>query len=211
MTPDSPLFEKYRDFVLKWEGGNSSDPDDTAASCAPYSGGVHTVRGVTYCTFKLLASKLGVLPVTYDRFLDLSPDDVDKFIYEYYKLIRGPELADHLALAMTEAAWGSGRDRAVKHLQAALNVLGNQLVVDGDFGPKTMSAVQRANRGRLYTEYWAQRYSYIDYLSKQPRYSKYRRGWLTRIADFAKQFAISPGNTFFLFTVGVLLLLATKR
>ena len=59
---------KWGDFtrhILRWEGKTSSDPRDTASSC--YPGGIHTNKGVTFCTFKALAGKLGITPVTHNR------------------------------------------------------------------------------------------------------------------------------------------------
>jgi lysozyme family protein len=211
MTYTDPLFKRYTDFVLAWEGITSSDPDDTAASCAPTPGAVHTVRGVTYCTFRDLAPQLGISPATYERFLKLSDGDVSKFIYEYYKAIRGEELPDLLSIGVTEAAWGSGPQRAVKHLQAALNVLGREVTVDGDFGPKTLAAVKATRKDDLLREFWAQRYAYIDNLSRQPKYAKFRRGWMNRIADFAKRFPASPGSAFTMITLVALALFIIRR
>jgi lysozyme family protein len=118
----SNTWSKYTAHILRWEGKTSSDPRDTAANC--YPGGVHTNKGITFCTFKTLAPKLGISPVTHDRFLKLTDQEVGLFIYEYYKSVKGPELPDSVAVAMTEAAWGSGASRAFTHLRDALRDLG---------------------------------------------------------------------------------------
>lgn len=195
LTSESSLFKKFLVHVLYWEGDRSADPEDTAASCAPYPGAVHTVKGVTYCTFNSYASEIGISPVTYDRFLQLTDRDAAKFLYLFYESVEGENFPDYLALAMTEAAWMSGPGTAAKHLQAALNYLGANLVVDGIIGPKTLAATVQADQDELYQEYWNERIDYINYLITFPKYAKYADGWYDRIKSFLSKFPIGEAST----------------
>jgi len=193
---NTPLFKKYVQHVLKWEGRTSSDQDDTAAACAPYNGAVHTNKGVTYCTFRTYAASLGIQPVTHARFLSLTNEDVSKFIALFVRNARASEMPTPIALSVTEAAWLSGPKRAVMHLQEALNKLGARLTVDGVAGPQTIAATLKANLQDLYEQYWIERQAYLDYLIALPPpaiYWKYKKGWYNRINDFLRNF--SPGSS----------------
>lgn len=190
MNISDSQFKAYVKHVLQWEGRTSKDPDDTAASCAPFSGAYHTNKGVTYCTFKSLAGGLGITPVTYDRFLKLTDSDIEKFIFQFCKEAGAQDLPTLVALAVTEAAWGSGPERAIRHLQEALNKLGNKLTVDGKNGPSTKAAANAADPQKLYAAYWTERRKFIDYLTSLDKYKKYKNGWNNRINSFLQRFPI---------------------
>lgn len=211
MTPTSPLFKEYTQFLLRWEGGKSSNRRDTAASCAPTAGGVHTNKGVTYCTFRDLAGSLGISPVTYERFLALTDADVSKFLYKYYQAVRGADLPDKLAISMTEVAWGSGAGQAIKTLQRALNSLGNNLAIDGGFGDLTLKAVKRADPAKLYKAFWEERERWIRNLAADPAYSSFGEGWLARIGDFLKRFPPAGGAAVLVLTLAALGLWISNR
>jgi lysozyme family protein len=209
LTAGSSAFRQYVTFLLRWEGKTSKDPQDSASSCAPFAGAYHTNKGVTYCTFKEIAAALGVVPVTYERFLALSDSDVSKFVYEYYRSVRGQDLPDIMAISLTEVAWGSGSVRAIKTLQGALNRLGNTLTVDGVLGSQTLAAVKRANVNKLYDEFWKVRKEWLLELTKNPDYDQYRTNWITRVADFMKHFP--PTQSAALVIVAALLLLWVSK
>lgn len=209
MTSNSVLFRQYLDFLLKEEGGKSANPKDSAASCAPYVGGVHTNKGVTYCTFKAYAAQVGVLPVTYDRFLKLTNSDAARFLYLYYEGVGGPQLPDRLGLALTEVGWGSAPETAIKTLQRALNNLGNNLVVDGDLGPLTLAAVKRVNGELLYNEFWKEREKWLRSLKDWPVFGP--GNWLPRIKRFIAKFPPAGGAALLLLTVAAFGLWITRR
>lgn len=188
LTIYSPPFKQYTTYLLKQEGKTSKDPQDSAVSCAPFPGAVHTNKGVTFCTFKQSAAALGMTPVTYERFLKLSDTDVSRFLYQFYKAVRGKDLPDPLALSLTEVGWMSGPDRAIKTLQIALNKLGNTLSIDGDFGPLTLAAVKRSNLQDLYSEFWKERERFLLNLSADPAYDQYRTNWINRLRLFISTF-----------------------
>jgi len=186
------LFQKYGRHVLSWEGGLSKDPDDTAAVCAPFPGAYHTNKGVTYCTFTKLAGSLGI-PVTYQAFTRLTGEQVSRFIFHYFNSIGGPKLPDSVALSVTEATWGSGPDRAVRHLQQALRNLGSQVVVNGKLDSFTIALASQQNELTLFLEYWKERRKFIDSLTAQAKYRKYKNGWNNRIEAFLSQFTPTGG------------------
>ncbi len=184
LEKDEPIFRQYVKHVLKWEGRTSKDPDDTAASCAPSKGAIHTNKGVTFCTFKEYAAKLGISPVTHARFLNLTDDDIAKFVYHFCEAAKASQLADRVALSVTEAAWGSGPYRAVVHLQEALAALGLKVSVDGKAGVQTIGAANSFPEDVLFDAYWVKRRAFLKKLTDQKKYAKWKKGWDNRVNDF---------------------------
>ena len=187
VTASSPVWNRYTQHVLRWEGKTSADPRDTAASCFP--GGIHTNKGITFCTFKQLAPKLGITPVSHARFLKLTDQEVGRFIFEFYKTVRGPELPDSVGIALTEAAWGSGQSRAFKHLRDSLKDLGRPVISNS----QAIEAAKQIPEKRLFDAYFKQRYNYlVNTLGKNPKYSMFARGWANRQNAFKAIFTGVP-------------------
>ena len=182
IASNSNTWANFTRHILKWEGKTSKDPRDTAAKC--YPGGIHTNKGITFCTFKDLAPKLGISPVTHDRFLKLTDKEVGLFIYQFYNSIRGAELPDSLALAATEAAWGSGPGRALQHLRDSVKDLGRPA---GTTSAAIKSAATLPTR-QLFDAYQTRRKAYIESLGAQPKYAMFLRGWLNRLRSFNTSF-----------------------
>lgn len=191
---DSQAWKDFVGHILYWETGYknpsvsqglSNDPRDTGAAVCVQPGQYHTNKGVTFCTFKSIGPKVGISPITYDRFLKLTSEDVGKFIYEFYKNIQGNAFSQSIGLSLAEAAWGSGPNRAAKHLQKALNNMGKNLVVDGSIGPKTIAAANSVNQKTLYDLFWADRKAFLKSLSN---YSTYGTGWMNRVNSFLASF-----------------------
>ena len=182
---DSNIWLKYNKHVLQWEGKTSKDPGDINPAKCVEPGQIHTNKGVTYCTFKSLADKLNVTPNTYERFLNLSDEDVAKFTYSFYKMVNGQNFPDSIALAMTESAWGSNSDRAYKHLYDALNDLGLQTKTKADAVINASKVPEKV----LFDLYVTKRRQYLDFLGKSPKYSKYINGWNNRMKSFYSLFS----------------------
>jgi len=205
MLISSPPFKSYITHILQWEGGLSNDPNDTAVHCAPFPGAYHTNKGVTYCTFLANADTLGLVK-DYYTFIRLKDDDIGRFAYLFYLKSQGNRIPDPTSLALTEAAWGSGQERAVIHLQRALNHLGQNLIEDGVIGPKTIAAANVVNPEQLYSAYWAERKAFIKYLGSLPKYSKWINGWENRIASFLEKFPMGPAmGGIFILAIGLFL------
>ena len=189
INTNSPQWKAYVQHVLKWEGKTSSNQQDSAARC--YPGGIHTNKGVTYCTFTKYAESLNITPVSHDRFLKLTDNEVGLFIYRFYKLVDGDKFSKDIALSLTEVAWLSGPSTAIKTLQKALNAMGREVAVDGKLGPKTIGAAKLANQKTLYEEFWKERERWLRALGSSSRYSRWLNGWLNRLNSFTGKF--SPG------------------
>lgn len=209
ITATSAAFGKYTGHVLKWEGGTSKDPRDTAASCAPFAGAFHTVKGVTYCTFKTLAGELGILPVNYDRFITMTDQDIAKFVYRFYQSVNGDRFPDSIAIAMTEAAWWSGPARSFKYLRDAVKNLGYYLPSGTGYSPQLEAIVKTIPEKTLFNQYMAEWKKFaIDYLGNLPKYAMFKKGWTNRLNDFILKFSPAGSAAFMLIAVlGVFLIL----
>lgn len=203
IASNSNTWNNFTRHILRWEGKTSKDPRDTAASC--YPGGIHTNKGITFCTFKQLAGKLGITPVTHARFLQLTDQEVGLFIYEFYNAVRGAELPDSVALAATEAAWGSGPGRALQHLRDSVKDLGKPVTT-------TTAAIKAAStlpQRQLFDAYQQRRRAFIESLGAQPKYAMFLRGWLNRLRSFNTTFR--PAALIFpLFFLGITLLTISR-
>jgi len=186
MDINSAQFQQFVKHILSFEGGLSKDPRDTAVRYAPFPGAYHTNKGVTYAAFTALGPKLGISPITYERFLKLTDQDVAKFIYQFYKSVNGDKLPGSVGLSVAEAAWGSGPVPAIKQLQQALINLKKLPPgsADGKFGAKTLAAVKATKEKDLYEAFWKVRRAFIDSLTAQKTYAIYSKGWNRRIDSF---------------------------
>lgn len=184
LSSSSPIWLKYNNHVLKWEGKTSADPQDGAAKCVS-PGMIHTNKGVTYCTFKQYAASLGITPVTHSRFLNLTDNEVARFIFKFYENIQGYQYPDSIALSLVEAHWLSGLDRAKKTLIEALQSF--------NMNPKNYTdAIKLSNEVKekeLFKAYNDIRYNFlVNILGGNPKYSKYKNGWKNRLNSFIDNF-----------------------
>ena len=182
-------FQTYIKHVLVNEGYRTSDQKDNAAKCAP--GKVHTIYGVTYCVFKERAARLGILPVTYERFYNLTKNDAITFLFDEYKNNEWYALPDAGAFAMTEANWLSGA-YTWNHAIDTLNKLGFKDVPakKKNFGytkaekNKIISLAKQVPAGKFFDTYTKIMYDWFDRLGKTSYGSRFRNGWLRRQREF---------------------------
>ena len=123
--------ESVADYILKVEGGFADNPKDP---------GGRTNFGITAATLASARARLK------DAGL---PEDVKDLTKEqalaiYEKFYWKPAGCDHIPrpvdLALFDGCVNCGVRQGVKFLQEALNMLGENLAVDGIFGQKTMQA-----------------------------------------------------------------------
>jgi hypothetical protein len=189
---NSSIWKNYMAHVAFWEGKLSKSPLDVTAARCVSPGQYHTNRGVTFCTFKTLAQKLNVTPVTYDRFIKMTDEEANRFLYYFYANGLISQLPDSIALSVTEAKWGSG-NHSVKHLQ---DILG--FPKTGILTPEIIRAANNANEAELFKKYWNYRTKWLINLAESPGKKKnypYRwakNGWVNRQNAF-KKFAPDKG------------------
>jgi lysozyme family protein len=181
LTINSPLFLEYVKHNASAEGGKSSNPKDTASKYVP-PGQVHTNRGVTWNTYKSLASSLGLNP-EYKSFLNLTKDQAVKFIYKYY-LDNAADLPDQTGIAVTESSWASGGSRATTNLINAVNSFGykvnnrkNAVIASKKIDDKKLALAVNAEQKKFY-----------EYLAKEDplQYSTFIKGWKDRADKLSK-------------------------
>jgi len=171
----SPLFQAYVKHNASSEGGKSSNPKDTAAKYVQ-PGQVHTNKGVTWNTYKSLASKLGLNP-DYNSFLNLTKDGAVKFIYQYY-LDSAKDLPDQTAIAVTESSWASGPSVAAQNLINAVNTFGKNVKSRKN---AAMAAKTIDDKKLAYAVILEQKRFYKTLADENPgQYSTFIKGWQDR-------------------------------
>lgn len=159
--------------VIGAEGGYTNNPADpgnwTSGQC-----------GVGRC----IGTKYGISAASYPQ-VDIESLTVEtaSTIYkrDYWDAIRGDSIPAPLALLMFDAAINNGVSRSIRWLQQALSV-----VVDGQFGPATLAALQhRAGDGlSLLVEYQALR---LTFMAGLPTWRTFGLGWARRLCRLPYQ------------------------
>jgi lysozyme family protein len=157
------LFFEALQIVLFWEGGYGDDHRDPGGA---------TNFGITHKTLSDWRKK----PITKQDVIDLKMDEVEK-IYKalYWIPAHCDKLPDALAIAMFDCAVNQGVDRAKKFLQVSLEV-----VPDGNFGPRTFAAIDRADEEYLLKEFMVRRVMHYSGLKTLLTFGV---GWFRRVFD----------------------------
>ena len=122
-------------------------------------------------------------------------DAVRQFYLDYFwNPLEGDEIKDQaVAMELFDSAVNMGTRRGVRFLQQALNLLNrNQknyqdLIVDGDCGPKTLDTLHtllrkdRSNKHLLKMMNLLQGRHYTRIMEKNPGQEVFARGWLKRV------------------------------
>jgi lysozyme family protein len=186
LITQTSIWQNYLSHILSFEGKTSKDPRDSASKYAPFAGAYHTNKGITYYTFKNFAKSCGIGPVTYERFLKLSDQDVSAFLYNiYYKDMQGRYIKDPIAFSLIEMAYGSGQATAARTLQKALNDIGIKARLTGRMDMETINLMRRAGIKTLFNAMWKIRMEYLQSLSV---WETYKNGWTSRINSFINKF-----------------------
>ena len=159
-------FDICLDHVLAQEGGYADHPDDPGGA---------TNLGITR---KTLARWRGISPwsdLPKSEVMTLAVSEAAR-IYraQYWGPGHAGELPAGLDLAVFDFAVNSGPDRALRTLQAVLDV-----TADGVVGPQTMEAVRHANTGSVIEALCTRR---LAFLSGLANFSVFGRGWTNRVA-----------------------------
>lgn len=184
--------------MLKWEGGYSSDPDDTASSFATKTKlnghPIHTNKGITFQTWVSTSNELGH-PKTEQAFLNMTSSQWGKIMKKFYwdKVYGDKIKSQAIAEILTEIVWGSGvggLKQNVILLQKFLKDAGYKIEVDGSIGPQTVDTINKyvtekgkAGENRLYDLIWQSR---ANQLKNYKSAWKHLNGWMNRMNDHYK-------------------------
>jgi lysozyme family protein len=150
--------------TLKWEGGYSNHPSDPGGS---------TNFGVTQARYNEYLKDEGRPSRTVKK---ITQAEVGSIYRKYYwDAVRGDELPSGVDLAVFDYGVNSGPYRSIKHLQ---DVLG--LDQDGQLGPITMAAINKADPKALVKDLCDRRLRFVKGLGNL--WKTFRRGWSRRIA-----------------------------
>ena len=180
-------FERSITFSLKWEGGrnfNIVNGNPVIKGNAKADLGGATAFGITWLTLKS-AHKAGI--VSHCDICKLTQDEA-KLIYraQYWDkynwgLIEWPACLCCLDCCINHGAFAS-------ILQRAANSLGQNLVVDGKFGPKTFAGLKACNPYELAEKIHQFRKNYYEkIIARNPSQAVFRDGWLRRNNDMLKE------------------------
>jgi len=169
-------------FVLKWEGGLTNDPDDP---------GGRTNKGITQKEYDKFRKSKG-LPT--QDVAKINDEEVYEIYYRNYWLAtKCNELPSVLRLVVFDTAVNMGVGTAIRLLQQALNEFLTQdkkLKVDGIIGPKTLEAARTMNDKVVAKKMLELRlYRYCDIVKNNPKLVKFLKGWARRVMDLWLRFA----------------------
>ncbi len=162
--------------LLAHEGGYSNNPKDP---------GGPTNKGITQAVYDAYRHDKGLA----SRSVKLIEDAEVAAIYtaRYWAKINGDELPAGLDYAVFDYAVNSGPSKAVKDIQRTINDnikifdVATRLNVDGDLGPATMHAIEKAaqnNAETLIENYCAKRLAFMRSLKN---WGTFGTGWTRRV------------------------------
>lgn len=171
-------FDICLDAVLRHEGGYADHPDDPGGA---------TNMGITHQTLARWRniSPWTALPKSAVRALTRAEAAL---IYRanYWDRCQAGQLPAGLDLAVFDFAVNSGPDRAVRTLQAVLDV-----TVDGQIGPMTLAACAARDISGLINALCERR---LQFLKRLPTFASFGTGWTRRVAAVRKA-AIAATST----------------
>jgi lysozyme family protein len=176
-------FDICLDEVLRHEGGYADHPSDPGGA---------TNLGITH---KTLARWRRISPwwkLPKSAVMDLQRAEAAK-IYRasYWDRVHAGQLPHGLDLALFDFAVNSGPDRAIRTLQAELDV-----AADGQVGPLTLDAVatyaDRKGLGALIDAFCDRR---LAFLTRLPTFATFGKGWAARVTAMRKAAMAAAGTT----------------
>lgn len=146
-------FERAISFTLMWEGGYTNNPNDA---------GGETNFGISKRSYPNL------------DIANLTQDDAKKIYYfDYWVECRCHVLPFPLSICILDMAVHAGPSKAIKNLQSVLNVS-----IDGQVGPETIDASEKAPMRGLITNYNIKRMLFLFNIISS---SDFITGWTKRI------------------------------
>jgi lysozyme family protein len=179
------LPERFLRWILRIEGGYSSDPADLAAQYVT-PGEIHTNMGITTGTLSNAIRK-GI--IKQKGITDLTIDDVSKIYYHlYYLPCKADQLDWPIDLVHFDSAVNHGIGGAGKLFQRTLNAVNDDYAigVDGIVGPITLKAYRLAKNKTSIEDmsllYLQKRKEYYEAIIRnRPEQKKFFKGWMNRL------------------------------
>ena len=176
MKQTNHYFEKSLEFIFKWEGEISNDPNDP--------GGL-TVFGLSSRYF----------PVEQWVKAGLSKEEMKRkakeIYYENFWTKCGEGLNFPLCLFVFDTAVQFSCHKAAKLLQTVINEIFDRLIgyeqikVDGIIGPKTKEAAARCFIDAYYTLHYKYLIKRIQEYLELSHFKHFGRGWIRRVIDLS--------------------------
>lgn len=172
------------DYILRWEGGLSKHPRDSAARHpVPDGSGFHTNKGVTWRVFR---SIYGESQDAIVRFYRMTHDDFRGIYKLYWNGVKADSVNSQvIAEYMADFAWGSGVAGASRQIQKWLNSQGYKVGVDGKIGNQTITAVNNLIKDKgekiAFESLDAHRRHFLSLLRD---FDVFGQGWYNRLNDF---------------------------
>jgi len=186
MTNDEK-FERSIAFSLKEEGGQNFiiiNGKPVVRGSAKADAGGATAYGVTWATLKS-AYKAGI--VSHDDICKLTREEA-RLIYKkrYWDKYGWDELEWPVCLCCLDCCINHGGFASI--LQRAANDCGQNLVVDGKFGPKTFAGLKACEPEKLAEAIYKQRVKYYHKIvTNKPSQKGFLKGWLRRADEMIKE------------------------
>lgn len=156
--------------LIESEGAYQNDPADRGNWT---SGKI----GVGECK----GTKWGVSAMSYPS-IDIKNLTINEaraiFKHDYWDRVCGDLLPDAVVIAVSDFAYNSGTNTAVKVLQKVLGVS-----VDGKLGNQTLGACSRLLKPKLIDDYCNAR---LEFLQGLRTFKKYGKGWTARVERIRK-------------------------
>lgn len=170
-------------FILEKEAGPSKDPGDrNAKNPAPGTGGIHTNKGVSWGTFRQLASVAGYSP-TVALFLAMPLTLWGQIFKQGFWNKMGGDRIESQAVAdlMADYAYGSNPLKCVELVRLLLRNLGHDyLPPNGGPDAAFLAALNSTEEGAVVRAFVAARLVQIN------RNKRYARGWTLRLNALRK-------------------------
>jgi lysozyme family protein len=170
--------------VLGLEGGEVNNPDDR---------GGHTNLGITEAT---LAGAVASGIVTCTDVSKLTVEEAEK-IYRalYWDKYGWGDIRWPLCLILFDTTVNHGAGGMAKIVQRTLNRLGEQVTVDGKYGPETHAAIVKLAAVRSVamseTLLSVRKQYYDDIIRTNPTQEKFRSGWYNRLKTLAEKVGVA--------------------
>lgn len=172
-TDDPDEFEQWVSELITLEGGIVNDPDDP--------GGL-TNMGVTFARFVEWRVMQGLPRPTAADLRALDREEAKRFYRVlYWDAARVPSLESRaLRFLHADCAVNQGVGTAIRLLQMSLGFTGKD--IDGQFGPMTAKAEDKADQPKLVIEYAARR---MNRYGNTKNWNRYGLGWSRRLMRVA--------------------------